>query len=269
MKQKRRQELQTNELAQILTDIRENFSRYGSYILGGLAALIIIVALSIYINRADTAARNEDVQKIREARFVGTGGLPLPADQVQAAIESLQQVAADTSDADVARRALLALSGGVLEACVIEPRGVTTERLQAAEDACTQLLRDYGRQPVIAGAALMYLAVIEGNRFVLDEDAAHKNKAREYLTRITQNAEGLFDGTPFMERALDELNRLDETYQVVTLAPPKPAPSVTVSPTGPGEAVPAPPVEPGTEQSIEVDLPEVPAGGDTPEEAPQ
>ncbi len=274
MKHHRRQELQTNELAQILADIRENYSRYGSYILGGLAAIIVIAALAIYISRADAAARDTAVQQIMAARFVNDNGLPLPADQVQSAIDSLQTVADDSSDPDITRRALIKLAGGVLNVCVSQPDAVTAERLQAVENASNRLLRDYGRQPVVAGAALLFLANVEGNRFVLDGGIRHRDKAREYLTRITQNSEKRFDGTPFMQLALTELNNLDETFQTVTLAPPRPPAAAAAEPAGEGQVhlLTEPPLptdlipETGIDQTMEVEQPEEPQGSPSPEE---
>ncbi|UCG15780.1 MAG: hypothetical protein JSV19_10840 [Phycisphaerales bacterium] len=235
MKQKRRQELQENELALMLKDARDFLTRHGNYVIAGVMVLVIAVALFLYIRSAEATARDNAYQQIRAARFIGSDGRPLPDAEISKAIDSLQQVGRESKDPDLTRRTLLMLSSGVLELCVMDPQTMNEARLQVAEDACKRLLAEHGMHSVVAGTALLNLATIEGNRFVLDGDMSHKEEARNYLTRITRDENGLFTGTPFMERALEATNQLDDTFQIVPLPelPPTPRPAAEAPPQPP------------------------------------
>ena len=232
MKQKRRQELQENELALMLKDARDFLTKHGNYVIAGVVVVVIAVALFLYIRSAEATARDNAYQQIRAARFIGSDGEVLPDAEISKAIDTLQQVAREAKDPDLTRRTLLMLSSGVLELCVVDPERMNEDRMQVAEGACKRLLAEHGMHSVVAGTALLNLATIEGNRFALDNDMSHKQKARDYLTRITTNENGLFTGTPFMDRALEANNRLDDTFQVVPLpsAPPATQPAADASP---------------------------------------
>jgi hypothetical protein len=110
MKQKRRQELQTNDLAQMIMDARDWLSRYGNYVIGAVVALIIVGGLFFYIRRADAAAREDALQRVRSVHFFTRERLPASPEDIRTGIETLREVAANTKDAGLARRALLMLA---------------------------------------------------------------------------------------------------------------------------------------------------------------
>jgi hypothetical protein len=217
MKQKRKQELQTNELAQTIMQMREFFSRYGNYLFGGVVVLAIVLAVLLYTRRAEATARDNAFQQMRTARFVDDEQNPVPEAELRTAINTLKQVAAEQKDKSLARRALLSLSQGLLMISYIEPDLMTEDLLREAEKASQTLLTDYGDQAIPAAAALLGLATIEANLFVLDGDPGHKDKALNFLTQIRDDPEK-FGGTPFMARALEAINQLDKTFQIVTIA---------------------------------------------------
>ena len=227
MKQERKQELHTNELAQTLLEIREFLSRYGNYVIGAVVVLAILVGLFFYIRRADATALDSTYQQLRAQRLFGTDGKPLLEEEINTAIDTMRRIADEAKDPPLAQRARLQLASSVLYLCTVEPRSMTASQLQAAEEACNRLLENAGTRTVIAGSSLLHLAAIEGNRFVLDGDGAHKEKAREYLTRITTDPNKVFAGTPYMRLALDAVNELDATFQTVKLAATQPAATQT------------------------------------------
>lgn len=237
MKPKRRQELQTNDLAQMIMDAREWLSRYGNYVIGGTVAVIIVGALFFYIRRADAAAREDALQKLRSVRFFTQERLPAAPEDIHAGIETLREVADEAKQAGLAQRALLTLASQTFALSTADPRTINTEYLDVAEQACQSALARFPDEPIIAGRALLTLAAIEGNRFVAEQgraqpDMMHKQKAREYLERITSDTRK-FGGTPFMSIALDAISNLNDTFQTVALAklPPPPVPSTQPGPS--------------------------------------
>lgn len=63
MKSKRRHELQENVLAHELVQVKQFFSKYGNWIAGGLAAVIIVVLIVWYTgSRAETRTAEEEAQ---------------------------------------------------------------------------------------------------------------------------------------------------------------------------------------------------------------
>ena len=245
MKKERKHELQTNELAQMLLDARQYLSRYGNYLIGGVVVVAAVAVLFMYVRHSQTAARVDVVQRIESARFVDVEGQPVSGAALTDAIQMLERVAEENKEPDLTRRALLQLSTGVLALAFNDPGSMTPEALMAAEGACKRLIRDYGNEPVAVGTALLQLATIEGNRFVLDGDPSRKDKAREYLEQISRNERKLFTATPYMQRALAALNELDHTFQSVKMAaaPPTALPAeITFTPDITSPEVAAEPV---------------------------
>jgi len=250
MKKERKQELQTNELAQMLVDARQYLSRYGNYMIGGVVVVAAVAVLFMYVRHSRSAGRTDVIQRIESAQFVDAEGQPLSGAALTNTIQILERVAEENKEPDLTRRALMQLSSGVLALALNAPQSMTPESLQAAEGACKRLIRDYGNETIAVGTALLQLATIEGNRFVLDGDPSRKNKAREYLEQITRNEQNLFTATPYMQRALAALNELDHAFQPVKMAaaPPPTPPQAAITPTPDGaspEVVAEPVMTPG------------------------
>ena len=63
MKSKRRHELQENVLAHELVEVKQFFSKYGNWILGGVLAVLAVVLIVWYAgSRADSLAAEQDAQ---------------------------------------------------------------------------------------------------------------------------------------------------------------------------------------------------------------
>ncbi len=272
MKKERRQELQTNELAQMLMDARQYLSRYGNHLIGGVVVVAAVVVLFMYVRHSRAAGRSDVIQRIESAQFVDAEGRPLSDAALTNTIQVLERVIQENREPDLTRRALMHLSSGVLSLAMNDPQSMTPESLTAAEGACKRLIRDYGNEPVAVGTALLQLATIEGNRFVQDGDLAHRDKAREYLEQITRNDRNLFTATPYMPRALEALNELDHTFEPVTMAadlPPAPPPAditLTPAPVSPEVVIePAPASEPVSEEPPGEPAPDEQGAGAEPE----
>ena len=57
MKAERRQELKTNDLAQMIEDARQFFRNWGSYLVGGVAVIVLVVAFALAPRLADNRRR--------------------------------------------------------------------------------------------------------------------------------------------------------------------------------------------------------------------
>ena len=99
MKSKRRHELQENVLAHELVEVKQFFSKYGNWILGGLAAVGIVVLVVLYTGRrAETRAIEEEAQFRRAIRQVHD-----PANEARA-LASLGGLAENAKDRLLAAR---------------------------------------------------------------------------------------------------------------------------------------------------------------------
>ncbi len=212
MKATRRQELKTNELAQTLEEIRNFLRSYGNYVLLGVICIAVIAVVWVYMKRSSAEALATANQEMNS----------LTADNdeaAQAAITKLTQLGAESSDeAFICETLRMRASVAMERAHAHETGEPSAEFLDAAQAAYDELLRRFPEQATAVGAALCGLATIEEDRFILDGDLSRKDKARGFLERVRDNS--ALTGHPIQTVALDRLNKLDETFVQVTLAPP-------------------------------------------------
>lgn len=238
MKTARRQELKTNDLAQSLEDFREFLRNHGSYVVGAVVVVALVVLAYVYNTRSTQQATRDATQQMRSLPFDTD-------DNVRDSVKKLADLAADTKDdalvlESLRRRAQISMS----RAHAAEDGTPSAEFLDLAMDAYQQILDRFGSNPVDFGMALFGLATIEEDRFVLDNDPAHKENVRGYLERVRDNEP--LTGTPFQTVALERINALDRTFVTVAMnvgivAPPIGPPLLGQGPaTTPGAASPPP-----------------------------
>lgn len=66
MKQSRRHELKTNELAESLVQFKEWFNKYGNYVLGGVAAVVLIIGGASYYSRSEASRVEQSWSEYRQ-----------------------------------------------------------------------------------------------------------------------------------------------------------------------------------------------------------
>lgn len=99
MKSKRRHELQENVLAHELVEVKQFFSKYGNWIFGGLAAVVIVVLIVWYAHgQAERRTREEKAQFNR-----AIGQMYDPAKEASA-LASLGELAENAKDRLLAAR---------------------------------------------------------------------------------------------------------------------------------------------------------------------
>ncbi|MFH0981231.1 MAG: hypothetical protein V2A79_06815 [Planctomycetota bacterium] len=261
MKTERRQELKTNELAVMLEAAREFFRKWGSYLLGAVVVIILGIAFVAY--RAKAAEQQlsdawQSLSKIRQNSFLTQSGEKRTDAEIQRGLEGLQALADETKDVDLLFEILASRAQIAMQLSSRGNDGVDLVYLDEAERAYHTLKERLPNNPLAAAIALNGAANIEADRFVADGAPTHKENARDLLEQLRDDPR--FANTPFQRSALDRLNRLDEVFRRVALAPapkpmpmaplegppaPTPEPTITVSPTPPAgvdvKRVPAPP----------------------------
>ncbi len=244
MKRERRQELRTNELAASLVEAREFFNKHGTYILAGLVVVALLFAVTAYVShqRRVTAANEwAQLDKLRSE-------VQDPA-QLTKALDSLEGLAADAENADVAQEALLQRGRSAEFEALKDAAGPNVALLDQAKESYQAVLDRFGKESMLAaGSALIRLANLEANYFAADFDPAHRQTARTYLERLRDDSR--FDGTPFETEALARLNKLDETFVAVRIVE---APPPTPIPAGPPAPIPdplAPPMPPLPDEAL-------------------
>ncbi len=240
MKATRRHELKSNELAQFLEDARDFFSKYGNYFVGGLVVIALIVLGYVYMTRSAEQALADATREMRSLPFATD-------DEVRDSVGKLIRVASENEDQvfipeTLRRRASMAMN----RAQAADDGTPSAEFLEMARAAYQEVIERYPGRSLDVAAALIGLATIEEDFFILDDDLAHKDACRGFLEQIRDNAE--LNGTPFQTVALERLNALDRTFVQVVMVD---APPVAVTLPGGTEGLS---VNPGT-------LPT--AGGDT------
>jgi len=230
MKAERRHELRENDLAHALSVAREYLEQHSKQI---TVVAVVALALFAFVSFAlrSRAAAHEDVwRRKNELKFDGVT-------QGRQAVDGLLAMVGETSDERFALDGLLDAGRQALRLAREAPIPPDRELNDRARRAFEELLRRFPGNSLAAGVAVSGLATVEENDFLLDRDPTHKERAREYLTRLSKDA--LFNGLPFQRLALDRLKTLDETFSVIHFQPPALPPAETVNTAAEPEAEPA------------------------------
>ena len=206
MKAERRHELQTNTLAQFLSDLPLYFRFHANKILFGVIILCLVIMLVRYRMQATALAREAAISSLTGARD-GLQQLQIvdraqsndadrarqrkiTADGVQLAIDQVLEGTTDAKDAAVRAEAIVTrgdlnwelarlprLAGAATQPGLELPQK-SEAYYRAAEEAYLRVVRDYPTQKVQFVAALFGLAAIEENR-------GNWEKAIEYYNKVT------------------------------------------------------------------------------------
>jgi hypothetical protein len=289
MKAERRQELKTNELAQMLEDSREFFREWGSYIVGGVVIIGLVVAFAVYRAKASEEQLTEAWKSLQTISLFDAKGEKKSDEEVRQGFARLQELAAGDRGPDFIFEVLSTQAQSAVRLATASKEGLDTMWLDKAADAYEAMRTRLPDNRLAVAMALNGLADIEADRFVVDGDINRKSTALGLLEKLKDDPR--FNGTPFQRAALERINKLDEVFRrvefaaapapiTVPVAPdlptpllppgfvPEPAPAPTPPPVEapPVEAPPvdapveAPPAEapspdPSTEKPIEAETP--------------
>lgn len=245
MKTKRRQELKTNDLAAWLDDASKSFSKWGTYVIGVLAVILVGVIIKGYMSNARAEARMTAFADLRKYTSTRVGEMDKTPEELQSSLQSIDELVSSTRDREFRAEALLSKAGLGLQLAQTEVAGPAAaskggdpkKYLDAARSAFEKIKADYkSSSPIYYGRALYGLFQVETLAFMLDGEQSHRTTGEKYLEELRDN--DAFAGTPLQTVAIDRLNALDDIFTTVKFsarpAPsPTPAPLVHVGPTPP------------------------------------
>lgn len=229
MKADRRHELKENELAHALESTRDYIDRNGKQISLVLLAIIVIFAAVTFGLRSRAAAVQDVWRQRHELKFDTLENGKKSIDQFDTLVEK-------APDDTFAMSALLDQGREALRLSQLEPFPPGKELNERARTSFQKLLDRFKGNALAEGSALTGLATVEENAFSIDGDPAHKTRAREYLTKVTEGAQ--FSGLPLQRAARDRLANLDSIFVHVEVQPPLAQP--TPEPEAPADDLPPP-----------------------------
>ena len=214
MDAERRHHLRENDLAHGLTVTRDFFEQHSKQITVVAVTALALFAIGSFVVRSRAESHQDIWRQKHELKYEN-------AQQGLQSIDRLLALANETSDRRFTLDALAEAGRQALRLAKEAPFPPDRQLNERARTAFEELMRRYQHEPLAVGVALAGLATVEENAFVLDHNLAHKEKAREYLTRLSSEAQ--FAGLPFQRMALDRLKNIDGVFQVTEFAPPAPS----------------------------------------------
>ncbi len=235
MDSERRHQLRENDLAHGLTVTRDFFEQHSKQITLAAATVLGLFLIASLVIRSRETAHQDIWRQKNELTF----------DDPKQSLHSVDQLltlAKESSDRRFALDALIQAGRESLRLAKEAPFPPDKEFNARARMAFEELLKRYPGDGLPVGVSLAGLATVEENEFVLDHNAAHKDKAKEYLTRLSSDSK--FSGLPFQRMALDRLKALDSIFVVTEFAPaPLPPPVEAAAPVEPAPIDPNQPVK--------------------------
>lgn len=220
MDSERRHQLRENDLAHGLTVTRDFFEQHSKQITVVAVSALAIFAIASWVVRSREQAHEDIWRQKNELKFeTAQDGLR--------SVDQLLAMAKSSSDRRFALDGLIQAGRESLRLAKEVPFPPDRELNGRARAAFEELKSRFPNEALPVGVALSGLATVEENDYVLDHNVAHKEKAREYLTRLSSDP--IFNGLPFQRIAMDRLKALDSVFTVTEFAPPAPPPDPALS----------------------------------------
>ena len=224
MKAKRRQELKTNDLAQTLQDLGESFRQWGVYVVGAVALVVVVAVISSYRASAEVQSFQDSYSTRGKLSSMAPGGVELESAAILANLEEMGRLADQSGSLDFKLDTLSLQASLALMQAEKGEGGIDPEYLSVAEAALKKIIDNHSDSTVYYGRALCGMFQVEADKFVIDKDVSHREKAEKYLDIL--RTDNRFSGLPFQKLAIDLYENLDNTFTVVEF-PKAPEPVVT------------------------------------------
>lgn len=223
MKTERRQELKANDLSIMLEQVSTYFKQHAIRI-----TLIVVLVVSLVVVMVYRSYTAEQSQRQGWAAFLEAASVvPKPDDSawVDQAIGQWEAILLTHDDHALRLQTHLTLAQFCLDQAIDTADQQAKRGLLDQAERHFQAVRTENAEEVVAQAAVLNgLAALEEDRFLIDGDISHKEKAKAHLETI-RNSE-MFLGTPFQTGVLARLNEFDDLWQPIVLVEPPPPPAV-------------------------------------------
>jgi hypothetical protein len=247
MKGKRRQDLKTNDLAEAIEGLTEWLRQWGAYVVGGVAAVIIVLVVVSYMRTAASAELSANFAELTAASIYAPDGSRKSDAEISKVFSRLREIGEQAGGDSLGAEAMLRRGVMALDLAMSGTNGIATDYADQARKAFEELATRFPDRPAYSAFARLKLAQLEVDTFLVDGSIQHKEAAQRYLQAVRDDAR--VTGTPLQSVAVERLNALDKTFQRIEFPKqPPPATRPTTAPASPAsvEAVPpdAPPAPP-------------------------
>jgi len=200
----------------------------------GIAIVVILAAVIINTSmaKARQEARTTAYEDLRKASAMQIAKMDKTEVELQSSLSTIDDLVANSQDPNFKINALFEKANlasnlaqrGMAGSATPTEKAVSPEQakqyLADARAAYEQIVQNFSDHTLYYGRALYGLFQVEAQAFVLDGDAAHEAKAKEYLEKLRDDSR--FNATPLQTIAIERLKNLDAMFTAVTF-PPRPA----------------------------------------------
>ena len=212
MRSDRRHELKENDLAHAIDQWRGYFKTHGKTVGLVIAAAVAVVLVTSLALRAREAGIEDNWSKRSLLSFDDP-------ESARTSLTQLQVLANSSSDKAFVLSTLLTRGSQALGLCLEAENAPDEELNNVARESYERVLKSFTKNPIAIGRAHLGLATVAENDFALDGDIdRHKAEAVKHLKAVMDDAR--LQTTPFYRLAQSRCDSIDETFTVVTFAPP-------------------------------------------------
>lgn len=233
MKQTRRKELKTNELRHLLDQLQEGVQRNATYLLIGLAAVVLILVIALYVRHNRHVARQQAWATYNEIRDGNVFAQPQLLDR------AAELAAAQAGNPDLGPLALQ-LHGDMAYRLAMslteeKDRARRMDLLKQAQQTYSEQISRYEQRQDVRARGRMSLAAVEENLVVAGQGTA--DSVRKLYQQVIDD---VVEGRPSVYRDLarEKLASLDKRLAPLQIIATRPAETAPATATAPAEAMP-------------------------------
>ncbi len=220
MKQRRRQELKTNELSIYLQQIYEFLVRNSTYVVGGVVVVALIIIVATMNTRSQHRAKVDAMNRIRAIQ----GG---EAVQDLKLLDEIKDLANSYGDDPGLGPVILDLQASLAHRLALSRTSEADKPdqqrlLKEARSVCERTIRDFGNQPIVVARAKLLLAGVEETLFIDGQGD------RERIETLYKE---VIDGpvSPYQKLASEQLDSLDKRLAKLEIVATRPAATATAT----------------------------------------
>ncbi len=209
MKAERRHELRENDLVHALQSTADYLKDNGGRVSFFVVVAIVLIGAGAFAMKSRASAM-DDVWRQRSELSFDT------LEEGRQSLDRLRDLTAGVSDPRFIMDSLMDQGRQALQLAQLAPDPPDPDLNERAREAFQSLRERFSDNRVAEGIALLGLATVEENAFVIDGLSTHKKNAHDYLTEVIRDSR--FNGLPTQALAIQRRETLDQTFTKFTLA---------------------------------------------------